>query len=53
MGLAESKKLWGWGVVGGALQRGGGSAQASCSLKERTLIEFAVLRTLGLEAGAI
>lgn len=50
-GLAESEKLWGWGGVGRALQKGSGSAQASCSLKERALIELAVLGTLGLEAG--
>lgn len=53
VGLAESEKLWDWGVVGRARQKGSGSAQASCSLKERALIELAILRTLGLEAGAI
>lgn len=53
MALAESEKLRGWGVVGRALQKGSGNAQASCSLKERALIELAILRTLWLEAGAI
>lgn len=55
MGLAESENLWGGDVVGRALQKGSGSAQASSSLRGKSFDQMSstVLRTLGLEAGII
>lgn len=36
VGLAESENLWGGDVVGRALQKGSGSAQASSSLQGKS-----------------